>query len=67
MKWSDFQNIGIALFEKFPDLDPKTVRFTDMHQWITELDGFDDDPKKSNESKLEAIWTAWNEEWEDAQ
>ncbi len=67
MTWADPADIGLALFEKFPDIDPKTVRFTDMHKWITELDGFSDDPAKSNESKLEAIWTVWNEEWEDAQ
>lgn len=67
MTWVDTEDIGIALYEKFPDIDPKTVRFTDMHQWITELDGFSDDPAKSNESKLEAIWTVWHEEWEDAQ
>jgi len=52
------------LYEKFPDLDPTYVRFTDLHQWITELDGFDDDPKKSNEAKLEAIQMAWLSERE---
>lgn len=67
MTWADTEDIGLALYDKFPDVDPKTVRFTDMHQWITELDGFSDDPSKSNESKLEAIWTIWNEEWEDAE
>ena len=63
--WNDFDDIAIALQEKFPDLDPTTVRFTDLHKWITELDGFDDDPKKSNESKLEAIQMAWLEEFND--
>ena len=38
-----------------------------MHKWITELPGFSGDPSKSNESKLEAIQTAWHEEWEDRQ
>ncbi|MDX2178503.1 MAG: Fe-S cluster assembly protein IscX [Bryobacteraceae bacterium] len=65
MKWTDAEEIGLALYEKFPETDPKTVRFTDMHKWVVELDGFDDDPGKSNESKLEAIWTVWHEEWED--
>ncbi len=55
----------IALTDKFPDLDPYTVRFTDMHKWITELPGFAGDPAKSNEGKLEAIQTAWHEEWQD--
>ena len=67
MTWNDAEDIGLALYEKFPETDPKTVRFTDMHQWITALDGFADDPLKSNEAKLEAIWTFWHEEWEDNQ
>jgi FeS assembly protein IscX len=67
MKWTDAEDIGLALYDKYPDVDPKTVRFTDMHQWITQLEGFDDDPQASNEAKLEAIWTVWHEEWEDAQ
>lgn len=67
MKWTDAEDIGLALFDKYPDVDPKTVRFTDMHQWIVQLDGFDDDAQASNEPKLEAIWTVWHEEWEDAQ
>jgi FeS assembly protein IscX len=65
--WTDTEDIGIMLHEKFPDTDPLTVRFTDLHRYVTELPGFDDDPKKSNESKLEAIQMAWYEEWKDAQ
>jgi FeS assembly protein IscX len=65
--WDDAEDIGIALQERFPDLDPLTVRFTDLHQWVTELDDFDDDPKASNEGKLEAIQMAWLEEYRDAQ
>ncbi|NRR67102.1 Fe-S cluster assembly protein IscX [Yersinia pestis] len=49
---------------KVPDTDPKTVRFTDMHQWICELDGFDDDPQRSNEKVLEAILLVWLDEFE---
>ena len=67
MTWSDAEDIGIALTEKFPDLDPLTVRFTDLRNHILELDGFDDDPKGSNEPKLEAIQMAWYEEYKDAQ
>ena len=55
----------MALRDKYPDQDPSFIRFTDLHKWITELDGFDDDPKKSNEAKLEAIQTAWLEEFND--
>ena len=66
MKWSDSEAIGIALTEKFPTLDPLTVRFTDLRNHVVELDDFDDDPKASNEPKLEAIQMAWYEEWKDA-
>ena len=67
MKWADAEDIGIALFEKFPDVDPLTVRFTDLHERVMALDGFEDDPKSSNEAKLEAIQMAWYEERQDAQ
>jgi len=65
--WTDAEEIGIQLQEKFPDLDPLKVRFTDLHRYVTELEGFADDPAKSNESRLEAIQMAWHEEWQDAQ
>lgn len=64
--WTDAEEIGIQLQEKFPDLDPLTVRFTDLHRYVTELEGFADDPAKSNEPRLEAIQMAWHEEFEDA-
>ena len=64
MKWIDAQLIAEELYDRNPDLDPKTVRFTDLHQWICELDGFDDDPMKSNESILEAILLKWLDEYE---
>ena len=62
MKWTDTQEIAIALYEKFPDIDPKTVRFTDLHKWVMELEGFQDDPNRSGEKILEAIQAAWIEE-----
>ena len=67
MKWTDSEQIGIALYEKFTDTDPLTVRFTDLRDRVLALDGFDDDPKTSNEPKLEAIQMAWYEEWKDNQ
>jgi FeS assembly protein IscX len=67
MTWNDFEDIGIALYEAHPDTDPLTVRFTDLHRMVTELDDFDDDPRASNEAKLEAIQMAWYEEWKDNQ
>lgn len=62
LTWDDAEDLGIELFEKFPDVDPLTVRFTDLHKWVTELSSFDDDPKGSSEGKLEAIQMAWLEE-----
>ncbi|WP_420238447.1 Fe-S cluster assembly protein IscX [Telmatobacter bradus] len=64
--WNEAEEIGIQLQEKHPDLDPLTVRFTDLHRYVVELEGFAGDPQKSNESKLEAIQMAWHEEFEDA-
>ncbi len=66
MKWTDSEDIAIALAEKFPGVDPLTLRFTDLRARVLELDGFDDDPKTSNESKLEAIQMAWYEEFKEA-
>jgi len=63
MTWRDAEDIGIALSEKFPDVDPLTVRFTDLHKWVTELEGFGDDPKSSTESALEKIQMAWLDEY----
>jgi FeS assembly protein IscX len=63
--WRDAEDIGIALAERFPDLDPLTVRFTDLQRWVTELPGFTDDPKASNEKLLEAIQMAWLDEYRD--
>jgi len=62
MKWTDTSRIAQALAERFPDVDPKTVRFTDLHDWVCELPGFDDDPKRSGEKILEAIQMAWIDE-----
>ena len=67
LTWSNLDDIAISLYEKFPDLDPTNIRYTDLHKWITELAGFDDDPLKSNEAKLEHIQMAWIEEFKDNQ
>ena len=63
MGWRDAEDIGIALSEKFPDLDPLTVRFTDLHRYVMELPAFTDDAKASNEKILEAIQMAWLDEY----
>ncbi len=67
LTWDAAEDLGILLAEKFPQLDPLTVRFTDLHRMVTELPAFHDAPQASNEAKLEAIQMAWYEEWQDAQ
>jgi FeS assembly protein IscX len=62
MKWTDVREIAQALFDQRPDVDPLGVRFTDLHRWVCELPGFDDDPKRSNEKILEAIQMTWLDE-----
>lgn len=62
LKWTDSLDIAIDLSEKYPDTDPKYIRFTDLHKWIIELENFDDDPDNSNEKVLEAIQMNWIEE-----
>lgn len=66
LTWLDTEDIAILLHEKKPDVDPLTVRFMDLHRWVLELDAFGDDPKASNEAKLEAIQMAWHQERQDA-
>ncbi len=62
MKWTDVQQIAEALYDQHPDLDPLGIRFTDLHRWVCALDGFQDDPQRSNEKILEAIQAAWIDE-----
>ncbi len=65
MKWRDVREIAIELAERHRDVKPLSVRFTDLHRWVCELPGFDDDPRRSNEKVLEAIQMAWLDEVED--
>ena len=62
LKWTDIQDIVIELDEAHPDVGPRYVRFTDLHRWICDLEGFDDDPERSGEKILEAIQMAWIED-----
>ncbi len=62
LKWTDSLDIAIELLDNYPDIDPRYIRYTDLHSWICELDEFSDDPEKSNEKILEAIQMAWIEE-----
>ncbi|MDE3136449.1 MAG: Fe-S cluster assembly protein IscX [Acidobacteriota bacterium] len=65
LDWDDTEDIAIQLADKFPDVDPLGVRFTDLHKWVTELGAFGGDPQGSNEGKLEAIQMAWYDEYND--
>jgi FeS assembly protein IscX len=65
MTWKDAEDIALALLDRYPDVDPLTVRFTDLHRYVVELPGFGDDPKASNEGILEAIQMKWLEEYRD--
>ena len=65
LKWTDTREIAIALVEAHPDVNPLSVRFTDLHQWVMSLPGFEDSAERSGEKILEAIQMAWIEEAED--
>jgi FeS assembly protein IscX len=65
LTWEDTEDIAERLVEAHPDVDPLTVRFTDLHRWVCELPDFADDPKASSEGKLERIQMAWVEQRED--
>lgn len=62
MKWTDSQRIAEALYDTHPDIDPKTIRFTDLMAWVMALDGFDDSSERCGEKILEAIQLAWIDE-----
>ena len=62
MKWTDSLDIAIELSEAHPEIDPRTIRFTDLHGWVMELPEFDDAPEHSGEKILEAIQMAWIDE-----
>ncbi|MGE5241953.1 MAG: Fe-S cluster assembly protein IscX [Bacteroidota bacterium] len=62
MKWTDTREIAIELCEQHPDVDPISVRFTDLHRWVMELPDFDDTAERSGEKILEAIQMAWMDE-----
>jgi FeS assembly protein IscX len=65
LRWDDAEEIALALADKFPEVNPLEVRFTDLHRRIIELPLFADDPSSSSEGKLERIQMAWYEEYQD--
>jgi FeS assembly protein IscX len=65
--WQDIEEIALQLLEQHPGVDPYSVRFTDLHKWVVNLPGFDDDKTKNAESLLEQIIVQWDEEKKDAE
>ncbi len=65
LKWTDVYAIGEMLYDRFPEMEPLTVRFTDLRTWILEIPEFDDDPDCCGEKVLEAIQMAWLSEWKE--
>ena len=65
LKWTDFRALGEMLYDRDDAVHPLSVRFTDLHRWVTELVDFDDDPQASSEGHLEAIQMIWYEEWQE--
>lgn len=62
LKWTDSLDIALELIEKYPDVDPLSINFVDLRQWVCELEEFEDDPEHSGEKILEAIQACWIEE-----
>jgi FeS assembly protein IscX len=67
VKWTDAEDVALALCDKYPQADPLTVRFTDLRDRVVALDGFAEGPEHSSEARLEAIQMAWYEEWKERQ
>lgn len=65
LKWTDTHEIAILLAETHPDVDPMSLRFMDLRDWVLALPGFDDSPERSGEKILEAIQMAWDDEYRD--
>ena len=65
LRWTDVHALGELLYDARPELEPLSVRFTDLMQWVLELEEFEDDPSRCGERVLEAIQMAWYSEWKE--
>lgn len=63
--WRDIDDIALDLVERYPTIDPLTVKLPDLKKMVTELPTFDDSPEAVNDKILEAIQAAWYDEFED--
>lgn len=65
LRWNDVYAIGEILYDRYPDKDPLSVRFTDLMQWVMEIEEFDDTEDRCGERVLEAIQMSWLSEWKE--
>ena len=65
LTWNNTREIAEELYDERPNLHPLSIRFTDLHQWVLELEDFEDSPENANEGLLEAIQMIWYEEWKE--
>jgi len=65
LRWNDVYAIGEILYDRYPNKDPLSVRFTDLMQWVMEIEGFDDTEERCGERVLEAIQMSWLSEWKE--
>ncbi len=62
IKWTDIEDIAVALEDVYPDEDIANIRFTKLKKMVITLQGFNDNPDRCNERILEAIQLKWIEE-----
>jgi FeS assembly protein IscX len=60
--WDDAYAIALALIECYPNVDPLTVDWETLHQWVIELPDFADDPTLVHRGWLRDIQKEWYEE-----
>ena len=59
LMWSDSLEIALDLIDKYPNVDPLKLHFTELRKWILDLENFVDDPEHCGERVLEAVQLAW--------
>jgi FeS assembly protein IscX len=64
LKWTDTREIAMCLADGHPEVDPLTIRFTDLRDWVMALPEFDDAAEHCGEKILEAIQMAWADEYD---
>lgn len=71
IEWTDFEDIGMALYDKFGDDFTESniyrIRFTDLIEWVLDIPHFVGKREDCNEGYLEQIQAKWVYEWRDNQ